>query len=493
MIREGNTGRKAKGGFYRKTESGAREVMNLATGHYVPVHKPKVAAARGNLKDLVTHDSDEGRYAWAVLSRTLAYAAALVGEIAADLEHIDRAMRLGYNWKFGPFELLDKLGPAWFAARLKKEGRPVPLLFHIAKERPLYRTHNGQRQFLTLAGLYQAVPRAPGVLLLEDIKRASQPILRNISASVWDVGDGIACFEFTSKMNSINPLTLMLLSKALKTLPQRGYKGMVIYNEGSNFSVGANIFLLLVAAMFRAWFAVRAIVAHGQSVTTQLKYAPFPVVAAPSGLALGGGCEIVLHSHATVAHAETYIGLVEAGVGIIPGWGGCKELLGRTFALGKKGRGPMPAVAQTFETIATAKVATSAQLARDLLLLRPSDEIVMNRDRLLAAAKTRALALAPHYQKPQPFTYNLPGPSGAAALGLALHDFTLKGLATPHDAVVGTALAHVLTGGSTDVLQSLTEDQLITLERQKFMELAKTPATLARVRYMLKKGKPLRN
>lgn len=493
MIRDGNTGRKGKGGFYRKAEDGTRQVMNLSSGRYIAAHKPKVAATKKGLKHLVTHDSHEGRYAWSVLSATLAYAADLVGEIAEDLEHIDRAMRLGYNWKWGPFQLIDKLGTAWFANRLKAEGRAIPRLLQVAAGRPLYRVHEGRLQFLTMAGLYQPVPRAPGVLLLEDIKRAGKPVLRNMSASVWDVGDGIACFEFTSKMNSLNPLILMLLAKSLKKLPEMGFKGMVIYNEGTNFSVGANIGLILIAAMFRAWFAIRMLVGYGQKVTTQLKYAPFPVVAAPSGLTLGGGCEIVLHSHAVVAHAETYIGLVEVGVGIIPGWGGCKELLGRVFALGKKGKGPMPAIAQTFETIATAKVATSAAQAKDLLYLRPTDHIVMNRDRLLAAAKTLALALAPHHKTPEAYTYNLPGPSGAAALGLALHDFALKGQATPHDVTVGTALAEVLTGGSSDVLQPLTEENLITLERAKFMQLVKTPQTLARVRYMLTKGKPLRN
>ena len=497
MIADGYTGRKGKGGFYRLDEAKNKLVMNLSTGQYIPAARPKVpavaAAKKSGLKALVTHDSAEARYAWAVLSGTLAYAAELVGEIAGDLEHIDRAIRLGYNWKFGPLELIDKLGTQWFAAKLEAEGKPVPRILLVANGRPLYRTFEGQLEFLDLSGIYKPVLRAEGVLLLADIKRKSKPLMKNMSAALWDAGDGIAVFEFTSKMNTLNPFTMMLLNKTIKQLPDMGFKGLVIYNEGSNFSVGANIGLLLVVAMFRIWFALRWVVANGQNTYKKLKYAPFPVVAAPANMALGGACEITLHAHAVEAHAETYIGLVEVGVGLLPGWGGCKELLGRAAASGKKGKGPMPAVAHAFETIATAKVSKSAAEARDLFYLRPTDGIVMNRDRLLSSAKARALSMVKDFKTPEPFTYTLPGTSGAAALNLALHDFALKGLATPHDMVVGKAVATVLTGGKADVLDVLTEEDLIQLERDQFMKLAKTPATRARVSYMLKKGKPLRN
>lgn len=497
MIAQGYTGRKGKGGFYRLGANKSKEVISLSGGDYGPVHKPYVAAAqaarRGGLKALVTHDSPEGRYAWVVLRQTLAYAAGLVEEIAGNLEEIDRAMRLGYNWKYGPLELIDQLGTAWFAQKLRDAELPVPLILQVAAGRPLYRVHAGRKEFLQLSGTYRPLERPAGVLLLEDIKRASKPLMRNVSASVWDIGHGVACFEFHSKMNSFNPFILWLLEKAVRQLPAKGYKAMVIYNEGNNFSVGANLLMLLVTSKFRLWPLVRLILKHGQKTFEKIKYAPFPVVGAPSGMALGGGCEVLLHCHALESHAESYIGLVEVGVGIIPGWGGCKELLGRAIAQAKA-KGPMPPVVQAFETIATAKVSKSAQEARKLLFLGKNDGITMNRDRVLANAKERALKMAENFVPPQPFAYALPGSSGAAALRLALHDFALKGLATKHDVTVGTQLAVALTGGSKgDVTVTLTEDDMQRMERKGLVRLAKTPGTRARIAYMLKRGKPLRN
>lgn len=497
MIADGFTGRKGKGGFYRLTEKKDKQVMNLARGEYVPVRKPKVLAAvaakKNGLRALVEHDSAEGRYAWDVLRGTLSYAAHLVGEIAADIELIDRAMCLGYNWKYGPFELIDKLGADWFAAKLKAEGLAVPKILTAARGKTMYRVHNGKLQFLKLDGHYANVVRADGVLLLEDVKRASKRIFGNGSASVWDVGDKVACVEFHSKMNSFNPFVLAVLRRAVRELPGRGYKAMVIYNEGSHFSVGANILMLLVTSTLRLWPAVRWILRQGQDTFTALKYAPFPVIGAPSGMALGGGCEVLLHCHGIEAHAESYIGLVEAGVGIIPGWGGCKEMLGRAATSPNRKGGVMPPVVQTFETIAMAKVSKSAAEARDLLILRKDDGIVMNRDRVLASAKARALAMVKGFKPPKPYTYTLPGPSGFAALKLALHDFAMKGAATPHDVVVGTALARALTGADTDMTEELHEGDMLALERDGLVGLAKTAGTRARISHMLHRGKPLRN
>jgi 3-hydroxyacyl-CoA dehydrogenase len=217
------------------------------------------------------------------------------------------------------------------------------------------------------------------------------------------------------------------------------------------------------------------------------------VVGAPSGLALGGGCEILLHCDAVQAHAETYTGLVEAGVGIVPGWGGCKELLTRWWNYPDRPRGPMPVVSKAFEIIAMAKVAKSAVEARDYLFLRPEDGITMNRDRLLADAKAKALALAVDYSPPQPVEISLPGPSARVALEMAIQGFRKRGLATPHDVVVGNALAVVLSGGDTDISETLSEDDLLTLECQTLIRLTRFPATIARVKHMLKTGKPLRN
>jgi 3-hydroxyacyl-CoA dehydrogenase len=499
MIEDGYTGRKGKGGFYRlkpDTRDRIKEAVDLGTGRYRTAERPKpdsvAAAKKGGLKALLEHSDKTGRYAWWVLSRTLSYAARLVPEISDDITGVDDAMRLGYNWKFGPFELIDQLGSGWFAERLWADGQAVPKLLETAAGRPFYRTQNGRLQFLSPNGAYRDVVRPDGVLLLADIKRRSKPVAKNISASLWDIGDGVLCLEFHSKMNSLNPFVLSMIERAIRLVPGR-YKALVVYNEGANFSVGANIGILLVAMKLRAWFAVRYLIRRGQDVYKALKYAPFPVVGAPSGMALGGGCEILLHCDAVQAHAETYTGLVEVGVGIVPGWGGCKEMLVRGWSDPKRRGGPMPPVIKAFETIAMAAVAKSAMEARDLLVLRPDDAITMNRDRLLADAKARALALAENYAPPQKPEISLPGKTALAAMSMAVDGFRLSGKATPHDGVVGKALAGVLSGGDTDITGTIGEDELLALERKAFVALSKTPASIARVTHMLKTGKPLRN
>jgi len=499
MIADGYTGRKGKGGFYRlkpDTPGRVKEVLDLETGLYHAAKKPKLrgvmAAEKGGLRALVSHQGRAGRYAWWVLSRVLSYAASLVPEIADDCVAVDQAMRLGYNWKYGPFELIDQLGTDWFRKRLEDDDQQVPDLLALANGRAFYQTLGGKRQSLGVDGVYHDVVQPAGVVLLADIKRASRPVLTNRSASVWDIGDGVLCLEFHSKMNSLNPFSLSMIRKTVKTVAS-DYRALVIYNEGSNFSVGANIGLLLIAMKLRAWFAVRYLVHSGQDVYGTLKYAPFPVVGAPSGMALGGGCEILLHCDAIQAHAETYTGLVEVGVGIIPGWGGCKEMLLRWVQNPKRRRGPMPAVIKVFETLGMAVVAKSAAEAQALLILRPEDRITMNRDRLLADAKTRALELVDSYTPPDKPEIALPGATALAAMGMAIGGFRLSGKATPHDVTVGNALAEVLSGGQTDMTETVTEQDLLDLECQLFVRLAKNPATMARVQHMLKTGKPLRN
>jgi 3-hydroxyacyl-CoA dehydrogenase len=268
---------------------------------------------------------------------------------------------------------------------------------------------------------------------------------------------------------------------------------MVIYNEGGNFSAGANLGIALFAANIAAYQEIEQSVAAGQNTYMALKYAPFPTVAAPAGLALGGGCEILLHSSAVQAHAESYIGLVECGVGLVPGWGGCKEMLARWSANSRLPHGPMPAVAKVFETVSVATVAKSAAEAREHGFLRDTDGITMNRNRLLADAKARALKLASKYKPPKPPEFVLPGPSGKTALGLAVDSFRKRGIATKHDVVVAGALAEVLSGGNTDPTKTLTEQNVLDLEREHFMRLVRTPATLARIESVLETGKPLRN
>jgi len=499
LIAEGYTGRKGKGGFYRLKPDAPekiKEALDLSSGTYRTSRKATLEsvakARRGGLRALLEHPDKGGRYAWWVLSRTLSYAARLVPEIADDIVAVDEAMRLGYNWKYGPFELIDQLGTDWFAKRLRESGLPVPPLLAQAEGRRFYRTEAGRLQYLTVDGSYRDVVRPEGVLLLADIKRRKRPLARNRSASLWDIDDGVLCLEFHSKMNSLNPLTLAMIDKAIRLVPN-GYRALVIYNEGSNFSVGANIGLLLVAMKLRAWFLVRALVRLGQKTYKRLKYAPFPVVGAPSGMALGGGCEILLHCDAVQAHAETYAGLVEAGVGVVPAWGGCKELLLRRIASKQPPFGPMPPVIKAFETIGMATVAKSAEQAKDLLFLRPGDGITMNRDRLLADAKAKALALAENYVPPEAPRISLPGKTAFAALSLAIDGFRKLGKATPHDAVIGRQLATVLSGGDTDMTETLSEDDLLSLECRAFLALARQPASIARVAHMLKTGKPLRN
>ncbi|MBP2292494.1 3-hydroxyacyl-CoA dehydrogenase/enoyl-CoA hydratase family protein [Azospirillum rugosum] len=502
MIAEGYTGRKGKGGFYRLNRAGGgkvKEAIDLVTGEYRRSDKPKlesVTAAGRDLRALAEFPDKTGQYARRVLAHTLAYAASLVPEIADSIVAVDEGMKLGYAWKQGPFELIDRLGTDWFAELCRSEGIPVPPLVEQAAGRPFYRVEDGKLQHLTTAGVYDTVVRPDGVLLLADIKRASKPVWKNGSASLWDIGDGVLCVEFTSKMNALDGDVMAAYGKAMGLIGdgKGDWKALVIHNEADNFSVGANLGLALFVLNIGLWPQIEEMVEAGQRTYRALKYAPFPVVAAPSGLALGGGCEILLHSDHVQAHAETYMGLVEVGVGLIPAWGGCTEMLARAAANPKVPKGPMPPIATAFETISLAKVAKSAAEAKDLMYLRPSDGITMNRDRLLADAKAKALELAANYSPPEKTTYTLPGPTGAAALELFLEGFALQGKATPHDVVVCGKLAGVLTGGpKADVTQPVTEEQMLSLERKAFMELVRTAGTIDRIEHMLTTGKPLRN
>ncbi len=501
MIASGYTGRKGKGGFYRlNTEGGGRvkEARDLKTGAYAKSARANLAsldaAKAGGLAALIAHADKGGRYAWSVLSQTLSYAAALVPEIAYSPGDVDRAMRLGYNWKYGPFELIDRIGAAVLTERLVAEQRAVPpLLAKAAAAEGFYRQAEGRLQVLQPDGHYHDLLQAPGVLLLADIKRQGPALKRNGSASLWDIGDGVLCFEIHTKLNSIDPDVIALLGKAIQTV-EKDHKALVIYNEGEHFSAGANLGFALFAANTALWPMIENMVELGQATYQRLKAAPFPVVSAPSGLALGGGCELLLHSDAVQAHAESYVGLVEAGVGVIPAWGGCKELLARYSAAPKLPKGPIPPVAAAFEAIGLAKVAKSAFQAQEMAFLRRDDGITFNRDRLLADAKAKALQLVEGYAPPEPVELTLPGPSGKAALNLVLHDLHLKGQASEHDLVVADGLGDVLTGGKeADHTAPIAESDVLALERQAFMRLVRTEKTLARIEHTLETGKPLRN
>ncbi len=495
MIADGLTGRKGKGGFYRLNREGGKkekQVIDLKTGAYRAVGKvslESVEVAKSGMQALVSHPDRGGQFAWKVLAQTLSYAASLVPGIADDIADVDLAMRTGFNWKRGPFEMIDQLGAAWFAEKLTAGKMPVPTLLSVAAKQGAF--YSGDMQ-LEQSGAYKPVPRPPGSLLLSDIKARSAPLAKNASASVWDIGDGVACLEFHSKMNSIDPDTLTLVAKAVEIV-SKGMKALVIHNEADNFSVGANLGLALFAANVGVWPVIEELVTQGQAVMKAIKSAPFPVVAAPAGLALGGGCEFLLHCAGVQAHAELYMGLVEVGVGIIPGWGGCKEMLIRKQPGTHEPKGPMPAVMGAFEQISLAKVSKSAADAKELRYLRKNDGITMNKDRLLADAKALALKLAENYKPPQPVELRLPGASGMAALEMAIQSYAQQGMALPHDVTVSTHLAKVLSGDGADMTDVVSEDRIMELERQEFMKLVKTEPTLSRMEVMLATGKPLRN
>ncbi|WP_428394548.1 3-hydroxyacyl-CoA dehydrogenase NAD-binding domain-containing protein [Lichenicoccus sp.] len=495
MIEQGLIGRKGKGGFYRVNRTGGKikESIGLVTGEYEPSRRAELPAALArDPAALLASDHKLGRYAWTVMGATLSYAASLVPEIAGDIASVDAAMRLGFNWKFGPFELLDRIGPAVVAERLAREGETVPKLLTQVGDGRFYRTENGEvKQFGVDGGLH-TVARAEGVLLLEDIKCNTAPLLKNGSAAAWDIGDGVVCFEITTKMNSFDEQVLTLLGKTIAMVKER-FTALVLYTDAENFSAGANLGLALFAANIAAWGEIEKSISAGQQAFKALKYAPFPVVAAPAGLALGGGCEIALHADAIQAHAELYMGLVECGVGLVPGWGGNGEMLARWQTAPGLPRGPMPAASKLFETVSTATVSKSAAEARALLFLRETDGITMNRDRLLADAKARALSMVTDYTAPAVPELRLSGAGGRAAMQLAVAALHKQGMAKAHDLVVADGLAELLSGGDTDLIDPASEKSLLDLERRMFMRLIRTPATLARIEHMLETGKPLRN
>ena len=498
MIAAGYTGRKGKGGFYRLSKSNGgrvKEARDLETGEYRRAEKPELAsakAAKAGLRALVDHPDKGGRYAWTVLSRTLAYAASLVPEISDSLDDVDRAMRAGYAWKHGPFEQIDQLGARWLAEKLAEEGRPVPALLKTAGARTFYRERGAAVEALSPEGVYAAIAVAEDAFSLADKKRGREPLATNGSASLWDIDDGVACLEFHSKMNSVDSQTMAMVREAAK-VHERGFKALVIGNDGDNFSAGANIGLALFAANTAMWPVIEQTVREGQECYLKLRDAPFPVVGAAAGMALGGGCEVLLHCDAVQAHAETYMGLVEVGVGIVPAWGGTKELVTRHFLDSGRPGGPLPPVARAFETISLAKVSTSAAEARTLLYLRARDGITMNRARVLADAKRKALELVAGYAPPEPQELVLPGASARLALDMVVDGLVGAGKATAHDKAVTAELAEIVSGGDTDLTETVTEKDMLALERGAFLRLIRAPATLRRMEHMLETGKPLRN
>ena len=501
MIADGYTGRKGKGGFYRLNKEGGKrvkEARNLSTGEYSAANRRAAFSSakmgKQGLSRLMDYPDEGAAFVTDVLLDTLSYAAHIAPQVCDDIYSIDGAMKVGYNWKKGPFEMMDSIGISDMVRRLKEAGREVPdLLTKAAEKGSFYSVEDGEIFQLDFDGVMVQVNRPESTLAVADLKRRGKPLKRNGSASIWDMGDDILLVEYHSKMNAVDPFIIEMLVDAVDMVEFGDWKGIVIGNDGSNFSAGANLGLVLFAVNLASWNEVEGFISAGQDAYQALKYCEVPVVAASTGMCLGGGAEVLLHCDAIQAHSESYIGLVEVGVGIVPAWGGCKELLARLNKFNLVPEGPMGAAMKAFEYIGTAKVATSAEQARSMGFLGPDDGITMNRDRLLADAKQRALEMIDGYEPPEPHTYVLPGDSGFTALELAVKDLALSGQATPHDVVVTRELARILTGGDTDITESLTEEDILEMERKAIGWLGRQPDTLARMEHMLNTGKPLRN
>ena len=499
MVSTGYTGRKGKGGFYRINESSGnriKESRNLKTGDYstsVKSNLDSIKIAKNGLRALVEFDDKGGHYAWKVLSKTLRYAASLIPEITQNIVNVDNAMKNGFLWKKGPFQMLDELGPSWFAAKIIEDGLEVPELLMKVGENNFYKDDDEVSSYFNVNGKYSNIETVEGHLSVKEIKRGQKSLFKNSSASLWNMGDGILLAEFHSKMNAMDPQIMEVLNEASTICENGNFKGLVIGNDGSNFSAGANLGLSSFVANVGAWDEAEKFVFGGQMAFMMLKHGNFPVVGASSGLAIGGGCEVLLACDSIQAHSESYIGLVEVGVGLVPAWGGCKEMITRWNGDPNLPKGPMASIVKIFENIGTAKVASSAQEAKSLKFLNLDDGITMNRSRLLHDAKEKCLSLVENYKAPLTKEHNLPGPSGKATLDLAVKDLVKAGHATPHDVAVTDYLAYILTGGDTDPTELVSDDKILEMEREGIMALMKTEKTMDRIESMLTTGKPLRN
>jgi 3-hydroxyacyl-CoA dehydrogenase len=525
MARRGWLGDKTGQGFYKRVK-GAGEKEILALDVHTMEYRPRQKARFGSLESAKTIEDTPQRlrallgpilegqkgdkaqqFLWGSISETCLYATRRVPEISDSVADVDRAMRWGFGWELGPFEVMDALGVKAFAAAVQKEGRGLPSVLEklLSSGRSgFYEAAKGTKTvFDIVSGAAKRVEEPAGVLVLKSLKEAGREVERNSGASLIDLGDGVVCCEFHSKMNAIGADLVAMLHKGLKRLVT-DFDAMVIANEAVNFSVGANLMLVLVAAQEQEWDEIHMAVKQFQNVNLALKYAPKPVVAAPHGLALGGGCEIPLHSTRIQAAAEAYIGLVEAGVGLIPGGGGTKEILIRANERAGSGEDLdlFHALRPIFETIAMAKVGTSAEESRDLGFLRREDGISMNRDRLVADAKAVALGLARGGYKPaaaswqegaQATQIKVLGEQFLATAKMGIHLLVRGGYASEYDATVARKLANILAGGPLTAPQAVSEQYLLDLEREAFVSLCGEKKTQERMAYTLKTGKPLRN
>ena len=524
-------GDKTKGGFYKKAKGTGQEDERLAldwkTLEYHPRKKPKFPAldmaknveqTAARLKMLLGLDGSgpqkndrAGAFLWSALSDLWTYSANRIPEISDSVVEIDHAMRLGFNWELGPFELWDAAGVEATVERMKKEDRPIAANVEqllAAGKKTWYlddpKAASGREYFDLGAVAYKAVAVPPGVWSVDVPKKSNGVVKKNSGASVVDLGDGIACIEFHSKMNTIGADIVQIISQTLKSGGAGdAFDAFVITNDATNFSVGANLMLLLMSIQEEEWDDVDLAIRSFQGMTQAIKFSPKPVVVAPFGLTLGGGTEISLHAPALQPHAELYMGLVEVGVGLLPGAGGCKEMLLRAVdsaqSIRPGGRGEsvelMESMKKIFETIATAKVATSAQEARGLGFLRDSDNITMNRERVLSDAKARALEMVrAGYEPPQPRTdIPAPGENILAALKMGVHLMRQGDYITEYEVKLATKIAEVLCGGNVTPGTAVSEQYILDLEREGFKSLCGEKKTQERIQYTLKTGKTLRN
>jgi 3-hydroxyacyl-CoA dehydrogenase len=525
MVKRGWLGDKTGQGFYKKVRGeGEKEILTLdvKTMEYRPRQKAKFASlemgkaiedTRERLRALVGPllEGQKGdkaqQFIWGGLSEMCLYAARRVPEISDSLVDVDRAMRWGFGWELGPFEAMDAIGVKAFAAQVQKEGRTIPPVVEkmLASGRNgFYEYQKGTATVFDIStGGAKKVEEPKGVIVLKSLKDAGREIERNSGASLIDLGDGVVCCEFHGKMNAIGADLIAMMQKGLKRL-ETDFEAMVIANQAVNFSVGANIMLVLVAAQEQEWDELHMMVKQFQNANLGIKYAPKPVVVAPQGMALGGGCEVGLHATKVQAAAEAYIGLVETGIGLIPGGGGTKEMLIRAneHAAGGEDLDLFHALKPIFETIAMAKVGTSAEECRELGYLRREDGVSMNRDRLVADAKEVALALARSgYKRPaaswqegaQTTQIKVLGEQFLAGAKLAIHMMVRGGYASEYDANVGRKLANILAGGPLTTPQLVSEQYVLDLEREAFVSLCGEKKTQERIAHTLKTGKPLRN
>lgn len=519
LVASGATGQKAGAGFYKKskTPDGKKAILalDLQTGEYREQDKdstrfPCTGAARKaeKVEDKVhamiwgAEDDAGSAFAWDVTADTLIYSANRIPEIADDIVNIDRGMRWGFGWDLGPFETWDAIGVEKSVARMKEDGRAVPAWVEsmLASGRTSFydRDEGGTLTYWDVASASpQPVPFKDNHLPLASLRASGSVIERNPSATLHDMGEGIALLEFHSKMNALDDGIIAQYNRAMDMLDEGRFDGLVVGNEGKKaFCAGANLLMILMGAAQGDWDSISNMIKELHALTMRAKYSTKPVITAPHGLALGGGCEVAMQSSATVGTGELYIGLVEVGVGLIPAAGGCKELIVRYTgnAPADVTFDPNPFIFKAFERIAMAQVATSGGEAQAWGYLRPTDRLVLDHDARLFEARRLARGLADAgWTPPSPITAPAGGANARGALEAKLQEMSEAGWATPHDVTVGKALARVLTGGDVPAGTQLTEQQFLDLEREAFLSLCGEEKTRERIQHMLQTGKPLRN